>query len=64
MPEIILTFELDGKTVKKETKGFVGNSCVSKSAFIEKALGKPKNRMMKSEYYETERNQEQDRIQY
>jgi len=59
MPEIILTFELDGKTVHKETKGFTGSNCVSKSKFIEDALGgKTKNRMFKSEYYEKEKTKE------
>lgn len=58
MPEIILTFELDGKTIHKETKGFTGSNCVSKSKFIEDALGKTKNRMFKSEYYEKEKTKE------
>lgn len=38
-PEMTLTFEWDGKTVHKETKGFKGKACVEKTAFVEKALG-------------------------
>lgn len=60
MAELILTFDFDG-TIHKETKGFVGKSCVDKTKFIEEALGKPKNRKMKAEYYdekEEERNEE------
>jgi len=38
-PEMILTFEWDGKTVHKETKHFEGESCVKETAFIEKSLG-------------------------
>jgi len=56
MAEIILTFENDGKTVHKETKGFVGKSCVEETKFLEEALGTPANRKYKSEYYETEDN--------
>ncbi len=53
MPEIKLTFEWDGKTVHKETEGFVGNECIEKTEFIEKAFGnKTENREMKSEYYQ------------
>jgi len=63
MPEIILTFEWDGKTVKKETKGFTGPSCVEKTKFLEDALGKASNRRKKSDYYEEkEKNREEDRL--
>jgi len=65
MPEIELTFEFDGKTVHKEAKGFTGKSCTEKTGFIDDALGKPREHIYKSEYYEEENeNEEQDRIQY
>jgi len=57
MKEMILTFEWDGKTVHKETKGFAegtGPSCVEATKFMDDALGgKVKNRRFKSEYYNT-----------
>lgn len=59
MAELILTFNEDG-TVSKETKGFVGKSCIEKTKFIEDALGKAKNRRLKSEYYD-EADQETDK---
>ena len=64
MAELILTFEWDG-TVKKETKGFIGNECTAKTKFIEEALGgKTKNLRKKAEYYEeTEKNKEK-RLKY
>lgn len=60
--EIILTFDWDG-TVKKETKGFTGNECVSKTKFIEEALGKSSNRRKKSEYFEYKEENKEDRVQ-
>jgi Protein of unknown function (DUF2997). len=60
MAEIILTFELDGKTVHKQTKGFTGSDCVSKTKFIEEALGTTVGERRKtSEYYETEKEDAQ-----
>jgi hypothetical protein len=57
MPELILTFEMDGKTVHKQTKGFSGSDCVSKTKFVEDALGAPVGERKKtSDYYESERN--------
>jgi len=59
MAEIILTFEWDGKTVRKETKGFIGEDCVNKTKFLEEALGDSGKRKYKAEYYEkAEREQE------
>jgi len=60
MAELILTFEWDGKTIKKETKGFVGKTCMSKTKFIEDALGTSEDRKFKSEYYEEDTNKEQE----
>jgi hypothetical protein len=59
MAELILTFEWDG-TVKKETKGFTGSECTSKTKFIDEALGgKTKNLRKKAIYYESkEKNKE------
>lgn len=61
MAEIILTFEWNGKTIHKETKGFSGNDCVKKTKFLEDALGTTGPRKLKAEYYaeqnETEREQ-------
>lgn len=51
MKEIIMTFMADG-SVKKETKGFSGGSCVKESEFIEDALGAKGKRRFKKEYYE------------
>jgi hypothetical protein len=52
--EILLTFEWDGKTVHKQTTGFTGSDCVSKTKFIEDALGATEGERRKtSEYYET-----------
>lgn len=51
MPEMILTFDWDGKTVHKETKNFEGKSCTEDTAFIEKALGgHDMKRKFKDEY--------------
>lgn len=60
MPEMTLTFEWDGKTVHKETKGFQGTDCVTKTKFIEEALGSGGKRKYKTEYYE-EQNKESSR---
>jgi hypothetical protein len=35
---IVLTFEWDGKTVHKETFGFVGQACAEETKFVENAL--------------------------
>lgn len=59
--EIILTFEWDGKTIKKETKGFKGNSCVSETKFLEEELGTAKNRRKKSSYYAENTEEEKTR---
>jgi hypothetical protein len=60
MAEIILTFNTDG-TIKKETKGFIGKTCVSDTKFIEEALGETSDRQYKSEYYD-EQVEEQVRV--
>lgn len=39
MPEIIMTFDWDGKTVSKEAIGFEGKLCTEQTDFLEKALG-------------------------
>jgi hypothetical protein len=56
MAELILTFKFDG-TVKKETKGFTGSNCITKTKFIEDALGKVAKCTLKSEYYESEQSE-------
>lgn len=61
MAEMILTFNPDG-TVKKETKGFLGNDCVTKTKFIEEALGESGTRKFKAEYYEGEQEQQRGRV--
>jgi len=60
MAEMILTFEWDGHTVKKETKGFVGSGCITKTKFIEDALGTAKNRKKKAEYYESKEKENEN----
>lgn len=63
MPEMILTFKSDG-TVKKETKGFIGKECITKTSFMEDALGgTPKGRKFKDDYYKENENKERDRLQ-
>jgi len=62
MADLILTFEWDGKTIHKETKGFTGSTCVSDTKFIEEALGKASNRKYKAEYYEQETQSESERV--
>ena len=65
MAELILTFPLDGTPVQKETKGFVGKTCVSETKFIEDALGETDNRKFKTEYYEDSNTEkEKDRLKY
>lgn len=49
---LILTFENDGKTVHKETSGFVGKDCEDVTAFIENALGTVTEHTRKREYYD------------
>jgi hypothetical protein len=49
---LILTFENDGKTVHKETSGFVGKDCEDVTAFIEQALGQVTEKTRKREYYD------------
>jgi|GEM_PF-2697863 len=52
---IKLTFLPDG-SVKKETSGFAGKDCISKTKFIEDALGGvPGERKFKDEYYDTDK---------
>jgi xanthine dehydrogenase iron-sulfur cluster and FAD-binding subunit A len=63
-PEMILTFEWDGKTVNKETIGFTGKTCTEKTAFIEEALhGKNLKRSFKKEYVQADQ-QRTDRLRY
>lgn len=62
MPEIILTFEWDGKTVNKEAKGFTGPTCFEKTKFIDEALGSAKNKRKKSEYYKQEEKNQRKRL--
>ena len=60
MPEMILTFEWDGKTVHKETSGFVGGECIAKTKKFEEALGTSEDRKLKSEYYEDQIHEHED----
>ena len=62
MAEIILTFEWDGKTVHKETKGYVGTQCTEATKFLEEALGKASNRRYKAEYYEQPKQTEHAKL--
>jgi hypothetical protein len=39
MPELKITFEWDGKTVHKETNGFVGKDCEELTSFLEREMG-------------------------
>lgn len=49
--EIKLTFDWDGKTVKKEVSGFEGISCADATSFIEKGLGTVVATEFKHEYH-------------
>jgi hypothetical protein len=51
MKEIILTVDMDGRS-KIETKGFKGKACLQASKFLEDALGKTIEGILKPEYYE------------
>lgn len=52
MPELVLTFEWDGKTVHKEAIGFEGKNCSAETDFIEAALSaKNQKKRYKPEYY-------------
>ena len=63
MPEIILTFEWDGKTVHKSTKGFIGKACTAKTSFIDKALGLTGGSVtFTEEYYKEEQKADKNRI--
>lgn len=65
MPEIILTFEWDGKTVSKEAIGFEGKSCTEKTDFIEQALGaKNQKKRFKPEYMRQAVKQKDNRLKY
>ena len=66
MAEMILTFEWDGKTIHKETKGFSGNDCVKKTKFLEDALGTAGTRKLKAEYYaeSSESNRERTKTKH
>lgn len=61
MGQLTLTFEWDGVTVHKETKGFKGGDCIKKTKFIEDALGTAGDRKLKAEYYAEEEQTEQQR---
>jgi len=63
MPEILLTFERDGKTVHKETSGFKGKDCESLTEFLDQALGATDlERIHTREYYEGGDTNERQRV--
>lgn len=62
MAEIIMIFDWDGKTIRKDTKGFLGEECVSKTKFLEDALGTSSGRVYKGEFYEEQHENEEQRI--
>lgn len=51
--EIVVTIAPDG-TVKLETHGLKGQSCVAETADLEKALGAVKSRTRTAEWYQQE----------
>jgi hypothetical protein len=64
MPEVILTFEWDGKTVNKDAIGFTGKTCTEKTDFIEQALGATnQKKKFKPEYLHQNKVKEQ-RLRY
>jgi hypothetical protein len=60
---IKLTFLPDG-SVKKETAGFSGKECISKTKFVEDALGTPGERRFKDEYYDDGEKQSNNKVSW
>jgi hypothetical protein len=50
----------DGKA-RVETKGFTGGECRDASRFVEQALGKPVDELLKPEFHQTAATQQQMR---
>jgi hypothetical protein len=50
MQQVIVNIDADGN-VKIEAVGFKGNACEKATAAIEKAMGSPKGRAKKPEYF-------------
>ena len=48
----------DGQT-RVETTGFTGSECREASQFIERALGRQTNELLKAEFYQTASSQQQ-----
>jgi hypothetical protein len=61
--EIKLTFLPDG-TVKKETSGFVGKECITKTKFVEDALGTAGERRFKDEYYDEGQKESNSKVSW
>ena len=64
MPEVILTFEWDGKTVNKEAIGFDGKTCTEQTDFIEKALGAGNQKRRFKPEYLRQTKQKDTRLKY
>jgi hypothetical protein len=64
MPEVILTFEWDGKTVNKEAIGFDGKTCIEQTDFIEKALGAVNQKRRFKPEYLRQTKQKDTRLKY
>ena len=58
MGQVIMVFDWDGETVHKETKGFTGKKCVSKTKFLEDALGTASDPQFNSDAYREEPKEE------
>lgn len=53
MPQLKITITRDGK-VKRETTGFKGESCLTRTSFLDSVLGEPVQQVLKDSYYQEE----------
>jgi len=53
--KVEIIFGKDG-SVKTEVFGAVGEGCISMTSFLDDLFGKPKERVYKDEYHQTEKN--------
>jgi len=58
MKSIEITIAPNGKS-QVETKGFTGTECREASQFVEQALGKQSNELLKPEFHQTPSTQQQ-----
>ena len=59
--QVSVTIADDG-SVKIETNGFSGSECLKATEDLERALGMPGSRQKKKEFFETAKNDQQNRL--